>query len=62
MKYHYYVVYSWARDNGSGLAGDYIERNKKLDTSVNMNEVCYYIEQKYNYNSIIILNIIPLKG
>lgn len=61
MKYHYYVVYLWQRDSGAGFAGDYIERNKKLDTSTGMNEVCYHIKQKYGYNNIIILNVIPLK-
>ena len=62
MKYRYLVVSYCEKSSGAiGVNEDCIDIDFKLDTIENINKIRETIKHKYDFENLIILNIIRLK-
>ena len=61
-KYRYLIVSQYSKSNGStGFSEDIVAIDYKLNTVENINKVREGIKRQYNFDIMIILNIIKLK-
>ena len=62
MKYRYLVISNFGKSSGAtGINEDYIDIDFKLDTIENINKIRETIKHKYDFENLIILNIMRLK-
>ena len=62
MKYRYLITSQYAKLNGtSGFSEDCVTIDYKLNTIENINKIRETIKHKYDFENLIILNIIRLK-
>lgn len=61
-KYFYYVSYNYTDKEGQGLGSVIYETEKKLNTVNEIDEVAKYLIKKLEFESIVILNWIRIKG
>ena len=61
MKYYYYVAYAWNKGANSGFGDSRVELNKKFNTQTGMEVMIFHLQKEYGYDSLVILNVIPLK-
>ena len=62
MKYRYLITSQYAKLNGeSGFSEDCVNADYKLNTIENINKIRETIKHKYDFENLIILNIMRLK-
>ena len=62
MKYRYLVVSYFGKSSGAtGVNEDCIDIDFKLDTIENINKVREIIKHKYDFETLVIVNIMRLK-
>ena len=61
MDYNYYVAYAWNKGANSGFGDSRVMLNKPFNTQAGMEAMIFYLQEKYGYDSLVILNIITLK-
>ena len=62
MKYRYLITSQYAKLNGtSGFSEDCVTIDYKLNTIENINKIRETIKHKYDFENLIILNIMRLK-
>ena len=62
MKYRYLITSQYAKLNGtSGFSEDCIDIDFKLDTIENINKIRKTIKHKYDFENLVIVNIMRLK-
>ena len=62
MKYRYLITSQYAKSNGtSGFSEDCVTIDYKLNTIENINKIRETIKHKYDFENLIILNIMRLK-
>ena len=62
MKYRYLITSQYAKLNGtSGFSEDCVTIDYKLNTIENINKIREGIKHEYNFENLIILNIMRLK-
>ena len=62
MKYRYLVISNFGKSSGAtGINEDCIDIDFKLDTIENINKVREIIKHKYDFETLVIVNIMRLK-
>ena len=62
MKYRYLITSQYAKLNGeSGFSEDCVTINYKLNTIENINKIRETIKHKYDFENLVIVNIMRLK-
>ena len=62
MKYRYLIISQYAKLNGtSGFSEDCVTIDYKLNTIENINKIRETIKHKYDFENLVILNIMRLK-
>ena len=62
MKYRYLVISNFGKSSGvTGINEDCIDIDFKLDTIENINKVREIIKHKYDFETLVIVNIMRLK-
>ena len=62
MKYRYLITSQYAKLNGtSGFSEDYVTIDYKLNTIENINKIRETIKHKYDFENLVIVNIMRLK-
>lgn len=62
MKYRYLITSQYAKLNGtSGFSEDCVTIDYKLNTIENINKIREGIKRNYNFENLVILNIMRLK-
>ena len=62
MKYRYLITSQYAKLNGtSGFSEDCVTIDYKLNTIENINKIRETIKHKYDFENLIIVNIMRLK-
>jgi hypothetical protein len=62
MEYYYHVVYHFKNRTGTGTGKINITRNRRIKTFSDVDSIQEYIENKFGFEGVFLMNWIEMEG